>query len=465
MLKTLIQRPIVLLNLILATLFGARNTYAQAHNMNSEKSGKSRPNIILIVAESHRAEALGTMGNPFVETPHLDQLASQGTQFNNAYVTSAICVVSRASMLSGQHVSRHGINTFASNFSETAFQETFPMLLKDAGYQLAWLGWYGVGTPPSTDNFDLWNVDIPWMENGLHHTDNLTQQAGQWLESYPGDQPFFLQLNYSAAHEIDPKENVPAHFLVQERHQDRYADVEIPTPKSAAASVWSSFPDFFRTPENIARARWYGFFDTANLMQQSTRDYYRLITGLDEAVGDLRSKLATLNLDDNTIIIYTSDHGFSLGEHGLMGKWFPFEQNIRVPLLIYNPLTPTFEKQESSSIALNIDIAPTILALAQAAIPATMQGKNLADVMDGRTAERKHFFYEHPILGSPQLPVTQAVVSREMKYILFPEHGFEMLYDLNKDRDEIDNLAADPHYQETLSRMRQQLENGRAAAK
>src|SRR5690606_26594882 len=118
--------------------------------------------------------------------PNLDQLASQGTQFTNAYVTSAICVVSRASMLSGQQVSRHGINTFSSNFSETAFQETFPLLLKNAGYQLAWLGWYGVGTPPSTDDFDLWSVDIPWIEDGLHHTDNITQQATRWLESYSG---------------------------------------------------------------------------------------------------------------------------------------------------------------------------------------------------------------------------------------------------------------------------------------
>lgn len=431
----------------------------------AQEPSTERPNIILIVAESHRAEALGAANHPFLQTPHLDELARAGTHFENAYVSSAICVVSRASILTGQQAARHGINDFADRFSAADFQKTFPLRLKAAGYQLAWLGWFGIGSPPSTDAFDLWQPDIPWIQDDLHHTDQITERASNWLANQDGQQPFFMQINYSAAHEIDPTENQPAQFLVQQRHQQLFADINIANPLSADPAVWQSFPDFFRTDDNIARARWHGFFDSPELLQQSTKDYYRLIAGLDEAVGKLRQSLSELGLAENTIIIYTSDHGFSLGEHGLMGKWYPFEQNIRVPLLIHHPSDPNFAHSVRKDIALNIDLAPTLLDLAGLPIPSDMQGQSLRNLPINETDRRTHFYYQHATLGSPLLPQTEAIVTPQLKYIYFPEHDYEMLYDLSKDPAELHNVVEEPDYQKQLDQLRAQLTNDRRAAR
>lgn len=424
-----------------------------------------RPNVILIVGESHRAEALGVAGNPFVRTPHLDAMAASGVRFSHTYVTTAICVVSRANILSGQHKARHGINDFKAGFTEEAFRETLPMVLNGAGYTLAWFGMYGVGAPPHTDRFDHWEPNIPWMENDLHQTDNLARKASAWLEGYDGKEPFYMQLNFNAAHEIDPTPDRPAHYLVQERYRDLYNDIEIPRPETADPRVWESFPEFFRTDRNIARQRWHGFFSSEELFRQNAKDYYRLITGVDEAVGTIRNRLAALGLDKNTIVIYTSDHGFSLGEHGLMGKFYPFEVGIHVPLLIYDPRRQELAGRVASPIALNIDLAPTILGMVNVDAPSRMQGVNLMEVLAGRVPERHRFFYEHTVFSTPLLPKVEAVISKRLRYMKYIEHGYEELYDFDADPDEARNLATDPRYAGELAEMRRLYEEERAKAR
>ena len=414
---------------------------------------KENPNIIFLIGESHRAEALGVAGNPFVKTPHLDRLAQSGIWFSHAYVTTAISSVSRASILTGQHRARHGINDFTTNFSPEALRETFPMALKANGYTIALIGSYGVGNQPPKEQFTYWD-DTPWIADGVHNTDFIVEKANAWLDNYNSDHPFYLNLSFAAAHEIDPKPNVPAHYLVQERYKDLYQDIMIPVPETAAARYWNSFPDFFRTDQNIARERWYGFFSSDELFQQSSKDYYRLITGLDEAVGRIREKLKTLGLADNTIIIYTSDHGFSLSEHGLMGKWYGFEQGIRVPLIIYDPRYDELHGTENASIALNIDIAPTILSMAGLSIPSQMQGVNLLDLANGKVPERTSFFYEHTVFSTPLLPKVEGIVTKTMKYMKYTEYDYETLYDLVSDPNESINVAGDPAYRNALAEMR-----------
>ena len=410
---------------------------------------KEKPNIIFLIGESHRAEALGVAGNPFVKTPHLDRLAQSGIRYSHAYVTTAISSVSRAGIFTGQHQARHGINDFATNFSPEALRETFPMVLKSNGYTIALIGSYGVGNRPPKEQYDYWG-DAPWMTDGVHNTDMIVEKASAWLDSYSGDRPFYLNLSFAAAHEIDPKPDVPAHYLIQERHKDLYNDMDIPVPQTAAAGYWDSFPDFFRTDRNIARERWHGFFSSDELFQKSAKDYYRLITGLDEAVGRIREKLQTLGLAGNTVIIYTSDHGFSLGEHGLMGKWYGFEAGIRVPLIIYDPGNNDLHGIENTSIALNIDIAPTILSMAGITAPSRMQGFNLLDPANGRTS----FFYEHTVFSTPLLPKVEGVVTKTMKYMKYTEHDYETLYDLVGDPNESINLAGDPASHDALIEMR-----------
>lgn len=424
-----------------------------------------RPNIIFIVGETHRADALSVAGHPVIRTPNLDQMANAGIRFSQAYVTTAICAVSRASILSGQHRARHGINDFQTGFTEEAFRQTFPLVLKEEGYALAWIGSYGVGTPPFTTVFDLWEPRVPWMEDGVHNTDNVVNKANTWLENRKSEEPFYMQLNFSAAHEIDPTTDRPAYFLVQERFQSMYTDAKVSQPTSADPAVWEAFPDFFRTDDNIARKRWYGFFDTPEIAEKSAKDYYRMLTGVDDAVGRLQRKLKELGLDENTIIVYTSDHGFSLGEHGMMGKWYPFQPSIQIPLIIYNPMDKSGEGREISSIALNIDIAPTILGMAGADVPARMQGQDLIRTMDDKVAERSQFFYEHTVFKTPQMPAVEAIVSKDFKYIKFVEHGYELLYDLKNDPDEITSLVENADYIDDLQRMRMLYEEERAAAR
>ncbi|MEC3881650.1 sulfatase family protein [Parapedobacter sp. 10938] len=425
----------------------------------------SKPNIIFIVVDSHRGDALGVAGNPFVITPNLDQLAQSGVMFDHAYVTTAICSVSRASLLSGQHRARHGINDFTTSFTHQAMLETFPVLLRANGYSTASIGSYGVGNVAPSGYYDYFESGIPWMANGVHNTDNIVRKAEAWLEKQSDDKPFHLYLGFSAAHEIDPKADVPAHYLVPERHQVLYNNVTIPRPETADERYWEAFPDFFRTDENIARERWHGFFSSDELFQQNAKDYYRLVTGLDEAVGRIREKLASMGVADNTIIVYTSDHGVSLGEHGIMGKWYGFDVGIHVPLIIYDPRKDALHDVESQSMALNIDVAPTILNMAGIPVPSRMQGIDLMDLAGGKIDGRDAFFYEHTVFDTPRLPKVEGVVTKTTRYMKYPEHDYEALYDFANDPEERVNVAEDPAYAETLAEMRALFEKERAAAR
>lgn len=424
-----------------------------------------RPNIIFIIGESHRAEALGVSGNPFVKTPNLDKLARSGIMFDYAYVTTAISSVSRANILTGQHQARHGINDFSTDFSTQALLQTFPMVLKAGDYAVASIGSYGVGTTAPKEYYDYWDSNTSWVWDGVHNTDFIVNKANAWLDSYSGDRPFYLYMGFNAAHEIDPTETSPAHYLVQERYNDLYRDVVIPQPATADESYWNSFPDFFRTDQNIARQRWHGFFSSDELFQKNVKDYYRSITSVDDAVGTIMEKLKALNLADNTIIIYTSDHGFSLGEHGLMGKWYGFDVGIRVPMIIYDPRCSELHGVKNSSVALNIDVAPTILSMAGLTAPSRMQGINLIDLVTGKIQERKSFFYEHTVFSSPMLPKVEGVVTKTVKYMKYIEHGYETLYDLAEDPEERIDVAADPSYSSVLSEMRRLYETERAEAR
>ncbi|WP_233793377.1 sulfatase-like hydrolase/transferase [Dyadobacter sp. CY343] len=429
------------------------------------KTASKHPNVVFIIADSHRGEALGINGHPFVQTPHLDQLAKGGIRFTNAYVTTAICAVSRASILSGQHRARHKINDFATGFSDEAMRNTYPMVLKKAGYKTAQIGFLGVGKTPPTQYFDHWDAQIPWMtKEGLHQTDNIAQKALEYLDKQKSDQPFCLALSFTAAHEVDGQNGNPATYMVQERYKGLYKDLKMPVPATAAPEYWNSFPDFFRTNQNIGRGRWIGLFSTPELFQENVKNYYRLVTGVDEAVGKVVEKLRALGMDQNTIVVYTSDHGFSLGEHGMMGKWYGFEKGIHVPLII-NDLRPYSELRnvKAEQLVLNIDIAPTILNMAGVPVPDVMQGVNLLDLIQKKQPGRKHFFYEHTVFTSPMLPKVEGLISPDFKYFNYTEHNFESLYDTKKDAEEKKDVAREKRYQKKLAAIKALYEKEKIA--
>ncbi|HRP54535.1 MAG TPA: sulfatase-like hydrolase/transferase [Agriterribacter sp.] len=413
-----------------------------------------QPNIILIIGESHRAEALEGFGNSFVKTPNLRKLASEGTVFNNFFVTTAICAASRASILCGQSADTHGISDFSTDFTKNAFANTFPMQLKKAGYTLAWIGFFGIGKNPPKNDFDFWRPDIPWMKDGKHNIDITVETANDFIDNSGNGAPFFMCVNFKAAHEIDPTNSVPAHYVVQDRFKGLYNNIKVREPETADPKYWDELPDFFKDEQNIARKRWEGFFSTKELFQKNSKDYYRLITGLDDAVGKVRSKLIESGLDKNTIIIYTTDHGFSLGEHGLMGKWYPFNVSMHIPFILYDPRNAELAGTRFSEFALNIDIAPTILSLSGLNIPKEMEGQNLIEAISGHIKPRDFFIYEHSFLGAPHLFKTKAIVSKRYKYIVYTENGYEQLFDIIGDPDESVNLVNSKRHHRELQAMR-----------
>ena len=447
--------------LFTCTFIVCRNVNGQA-NFNNTIS--HRPNIIFILTDDQRWDALGVMGNSILKTPHLDRIANQGILFKNAYVTTSICCVSRASILSGKYEYGHNIHDFSTDMSIEKVAQTFPHLLKEAGYYAGFIGKYGIGThPPSTD-YNFWfnteeggKMQPDYMQtysNGrrLHDTDTIDNAIQTFLNGVGTKSPFYLSINFKAPHEQDG--NPPTYFT-QPGYEKLYSDVQIPLPITANESYWNSFPDFFRSDKNFARQRWKGLFGSPELFQENMKNYYRLITGVDAVIGKLMNKLEALQIADNTIIVFMGDNGMSLGEKGIEGKWFGQEESIRVPLIIKDPRSADKIKQyKAGQMALNIDIAPTILSMAGLPIPPQMEGMNLMDVVSGKTAERTDFFYQHYFLGSPNIPKVEGVVTKDIKYMKFIEHNYEELYDILHDPHEIDNLVNNPNYKNQLKEMR-----------
>lgn len=419
-----------------------------------------KPNIIFLLTDDQRWDALGAMGNTIIKTPHLDKIASNGVLFKNAYVTTSICCVSRASILSGQYESRHGINDFRTSFTEEAFKKTYPALLKKTGYTIGFIGKYGVGDPDKQpkDFFDYWagvNKYQPDYENltedgsYIHYTDVVKNHINDFLDTTKG-KPFCLSVSFKAPHVQDED---PRQFIPNPKYNELYKNDSILTPITADEKYWNAFPDFFRTEENIARVRWNKRFKTPEAYQESVKNYYRLITGVDDVVGNLVDKLKDKQLDKNTVIIFMGDNGFYLGEHGLAGKWFGHEESIRVPLFIYDPRNIK-NKSLITNIALNIDIAPTILGFAGIDKPRGVQGIDLSKIGTNIKETRNDFFYEHTFLGSPQIPKVEGVVSTTTKYMKYIEHDYEELYQLDIDPQETTNLAQNPNYSKLLEKQR-----------
>lgn len=439
-----------------------------ARKKGEERHFAQRPNIILLLTDDQRWDALGAMGNTIIQTPHLDQLATQGILFQNAYTTTSICCVSRASIFTGQYEAFHQIHDFGTDFAPETLSRTYPALLKEAGYQIGFIGKFGVGKHPPESLFDFW-MDTEaggkgqpdyLMEQGdgrlIHDTDTINQSIQSFLDQYGvSSQPFCLSVSFKAPHEQD---GFPPTYVIQPKFQDYYNNVIIPEPVTADPRYWDQLPDFFRTDTNFARARWKGLFGTPERFQENVKNYYRLITGVDEVVGNMIKKLKEKGISQKTIIIFMGDNGMLLGEHGMEGKWYGYEESIRVPFVIYNPLLPDKIRQyKAPQMVLNIDVAPTILGIAGVKAPSGMQGIDINQLLANELPERKDFFYQHYFLGGPRIPKVEGVVTQRFKYMNYIEHNFEELYDIRYDPHETTNLAQNPVYKPELNRLRKRF--------
>ena len=405
-----------------------------------------------------RWDAYGEAGDARLDTPNLNWLATTGHQFDNHFVTTSICPTSRASIYTGQYARRHGVWDFSTDLNATQTSYSLPILLKQAGYQTAFFGKWGIGQTEATNSFDHWQGFLgqgSYFEHadGEHLTDRISRAATTWLRKRVSDAPRAIFINTKAPHVQD---DVADGFMPPERYKDLYADVDFVPPPSASAEQFDKLPDFLQTSEG--RQRWQNRFSSPQLYLKTVRQYHQLIRGVDDAVGEVLKCLAEQGELDQSMIVFSSDNGFFLGEHGLAGKWWGFEESIRTPLLIKLPRELGSPAAKVRALSLNIDIAPTILDYVGAPIPGVMQGKSLRPLIENKAENlREHFLYEH-LFRHPRIAQTVGLRSLDYKYLSYPGQNAdaEMLFDLNSDPHELNNLAGQTEYTTTLQQYRAQ---------
>ncbi len=437
---------------------------------NRKQDENDRLNIVFLLADDLRWNSLGCMGNSILQTQNIDDLARNGVRFTHACATTAISMVSRATILTGQYMSRHGIKEFGIPLIEEAFVNTYPALLRKAGYWTGFVGKYGVGKIRETDfDFASEYERIHWFPSGngdsIHVTERNARDALKFLQERPQEKPFMLSVSFFATHAQD---NHPDQYRYQPESEKYYSDVTIPVPETASEEYFRRLPPFIANDSNEGRIRWYWRFDTPERYQKYMKAYYRMLTEMDLAVGRIVAELKNQGIYDNTLIIFMGDNGYFHGEHGLADKWYPYEESVRVPLIVYDPRIKGKDRGATNDeFVLNIDIAPTIIAAAGLHIPEAMQGRDFSELyLSGRKVKwRKDFYYEHPFVTSEKrIPSSEALITHTGKYILWPFYAYEEYFDLTKDPLEKQNLINDPEYSSEIQEMRVRCEELKALA-
>jgi N-acetylglucosamine-6-sulfatase len=440
-------------------------------------AGISRPNIVFILIDDLRWDELGVAGHPFIRTPNIDRIAKEGAMFRNAFVTTPLCSPSRASFLTGEYAHTNGITDNVDRSSASHRLVTFPLLLHQSGYETAFIGKWHMGNDDTPrPGFDRWvsfkgqgtyldpdiNEDGKAIKPTGYITDILTGYGVEFIRRRH-DRPFLIYLAHKAIHpEVtqnnDGSVNVAdaERFLPAARHQNLYAGQIIPHR-----------PNYGRAPEGKpALQRQIGNLPPLGA-STATRDEsilgrQRSLMAIEEGVGDIWRALKETNQLDNTIIVFTSDNGYFYGEHGLsVERRLAYEESIRMPLLVRYPkaIKPGMARDE---LALNIDVAPTLLELAGVAVPTSMQGRSLVPLLQGaRTDWRSSFlieYYSDRVFPRVLKMGYKAVRSGRWKYIHYLElEGMDEFYDLKNDPYEMKNLITQPGASAALEAMKKEM--------
>ncbi|MFS0726672.1 sulfatase [Paenibacillus sp. 1P07SE] len=454
------------------------------------EAGK-RPNIVFIMSDDHASHAIGCYGSKINETPNLDRLAQEGMLFDNCFCTNSICSPSRAAILTGKYNHLNGVRSIEDSLDGR--QMTFPKLLQQEGYQTAMIGkWHlGHGGDADPTGFDYWTV-VP--HQGIYHdpifiemgerkqyqgyaTDLITDFSIEWMNGRDRDKPFMLMCHHKAPHR-------PWH--PHEKYKDLYEDRDIPEPdtfyddyenraaaaKEAKMRIDRDMNDEVdlkgKPPEGLTaleQKKW--------KYQRYIKDYLRCIASIDESVGRLLDYLDEEGIAEDTIIIYTSDQGFFLGDHGWFDKRFMYEESLRMPFLVRYPraIAPG---SRTDAMALNVDFPVTFLDYAGVAIPEEMQGQSLRGVFGGETPEgwRTSMYYRYWMHLDQYHNVYSHYGIRTHQYKLIYYYGQALgtsgsidedrppeweLFDLAKDPAEMNNVYADPAYRAIVQELKREL--------
>jgi arylsulfatase A-like enzyme len=444
-------------------------------NCSLAADSKARPNIVFILIDDLRWDALGCTGHPFARTPNIDRIAKEGALFKNFFVSIPLCSPSRGSFLTGQYAHTHGVINNGDHSALSHKLVTFPRLLHDAGYETACVGKWHMGVDDSPrPGFDRWvsfkgqgvyndptlNVDGKVSKHTGYITDILNDYAVKFIKS-ERKKPFLLYLPHKAVH---------GPFTPAERHKNLYADPVIKPTPSLNDSL-AGKPAATRKLEDAADEKTYGkkskqrtpSDNERRMPENAIRNQLRALAAVDEGVGELFKALEESGQLDNTMIIFSSDNGFFWGEHGFSDKRWAYDESIRDPLLIRFPRSGIAPGTVFPQLVLNIDIAPTLLELAGVPVPKSIQGRSLAPLLflnDTKNSLRASFLTEYfQEKAYPRTPTWQAVRTDSLKYINYSDlNGMDELYDLKADPYEMKNLINDPGSQSVLGKMQAELE-------
>ncbi|GIW97987.1 MAG: hypothetical protein KatS3mg111_1320 [Pirellulaceae bacterium] len=282
----------------------------------------------------------------------------------------------------------------------------------------------------------------------------------RFLRQHPRHQPFLLNLWFNACHAEDGDRRPGiGHYPWPQGVASLFGDTDMPPPRLSDPTIFESLPDFLKT--TINRERYFWRWNTPYKYQENRRAYYRMVAGIDRAMKRILEELARLGLSENTIIVYSADNGYYLGNRGLAGKWSHYEESLHVPLIIVDPRVPKeCQGQVTDAIALNLDLPATFLHWAGIDIPQSYQGHSLAPIVDGQVPRdwRTDSFHEHFAVRE-RIPAFEGVRTAHYKYVRYFDHGnYEFLHDLREDPDELRNLVADPRYREVLESLRERTD-------
>lgn len=444
----------------------------------------TKPNIIFIMSDDHSVGAISAYGKSLVETPSIDKLAAEGIRFNNCFNVVSLCGPSRAAILSGRYSVHNGYMRNGNKFNRDL--SSFPKLLQQAGYETAVIGKWHLSTEPA--GFDYYNVipfqgqffDCKMKETGQEWKDRheggvvqkgyltevITDKAIDWLKGRKKDKPFCLLVHHKAPHE-------PYHY--PERYNSVLADQKVPEPvnfnddfkgknrplvegNEGYTKLESISPYHFSEP----------YPDSLEVGTQSYKEwayqhvikgYHRLVAALDDNIGRLMDFVDDSGLEDNTIVVYTSDNGWFLGDHGLFNKMWIYEESLKVPLVVRYP-KETKAGLVSDDFVSVLDFAATFIDFAGIEKPAEFQGKSIKPLLRDETPsdwKKEHFYHYYGQFG---VPAHYGIRTDDFKLIHFYELESEPkweLYDLKKDPKEMNNLAYAEHYSEVLNKMKLHL--------
>jgi len=436
-------------------------------NIEAKKPTVAKPNIIFILTDDHRWDALGYAGNKIIHTPEMDQLATNGTYFRNAFVTTPICAASRASILTGMYERTHGYTFQQGPLKQPYMQLSYPVILKQQGYYTGFFGKLGVTYKNAETLFneaDIYDREDKFPNrkgyfyktigsDTVHLTRYTGYRAQQFIKNTPANQPFCMSLSFSAPHAHDSS---PEQYFWQEKSNNRYTGITIPPPSLGDEKYFNALPK--EVQEGFNRLRWTWRFDTPEKYQHSVKGYYRMISEIDDEIGELRKLLEEKEIANNTVIIFMGDNGYFLGERQLAGKWLMYDNSLRVPLIIYDPREK--KHNDIDDMVLNIDVPKTILDLAGVKPPKEYQGISLLPHVKNEKPEkiRKAILFEH-LWMLPQIPSSEGIRTNKWKYFRYrfiqtPEE----LYDLENDPLETKNLAQDPAYIKVVNEHRRKCD-------